>query len=86
MRDKLYAFWKYDNPPYLLGGEVESIDEDGFVTVKGYSSFRFRPVKIVSLEKGIKLQKKLHKAEVKYRRIVKDANNELRSVVRCISE
>lgn len=86
MKDKLYAFWKYDTPPYLLGGEVESIDEDGFVTVKGYKSSRFRPVKIVSLEKGIKLQKKLHKAEMKYRRIVKDANDELRFVVRCISE
>lgn len=86
MIDKLYAFWKYDTPPYLLGGEVESIDEDGIVTVKGYSSSRFRPVKIVSLEKGIKLQKKLNKAEEKYRRIVKDANDELRSVVRYISE
>lgn len=86
MRDKLYAFWKYDNPPYLLGGEVESIDEDGFVTVKGYSSFRFRPVKIVSLEKGIKLHKELHKAEAKYRRIVNNANDELISVVRRISE
>ena len=86
MENKLYAFVKYDTPPYLLGGEVESIDEDGFVIIKGYESFRVKPVKIVSLEKGINLQKELHRAEAKYRRIVNNANDELISVVRRISE
>lgn len=26
--DKLYAFWKYDQPPYVLGGIVTKIRED----------------------------------------------------------
>lgn len=54
--NKMYAFWKYDIPPFLLGGEVKEIQEDGCVSVVGYTS-RFKPVLIVPIEKGIKLQK-----------------------------
>ena len=84
MQDKLYAFWKYDRPPYLLGGEVEEV-KDNMVRVKGYTGW-FRTVKIVPLEKGIKLQKKLNKAKAKYMKITQQADNELRETVKEISE
>lgn len=84
MQDKLYAFWKYDMPPYLLGGEVEEV-KDNMVRVKGYTGW-FKTVKIVSLEKGIKLQKKLNKAKAKYMKITQQADNELRETVKEISQ
>ena len=33
MKQKLYAFWKYDVPPYVLGGEVTEIKSNGRVCV-----------------------------------------------------
>lgn len=82
---KLYAFWKYDLPPYLLGGEVEEIRPDGVAKIKGYTSL-FKPVKVVPLEKGIKLHKKLKKTYAKYAKTVEEANNIMKSVAKEISE
>ena len=83
--EKMYAFWKYDIPPFLLGGEVKEIQEDGCVSVVGYTS-RFKPVLIVPLEKGIKLQKKLNKANAKYKKTVTIAKEDLLAVVKEISK
>ena len=85
MNEKMYAFWKYDTPPYLLGGEVEGIKEDGYVTIVGRTGYEFKPVLIVPLEKGIKLQKKINKANAKYRKTVDTAKRELLDVVTEIS-
>ena len=75
--NKLFAFWRYDTPPYLLGAEVVKVDKNGFVEALGYNGFKFKPVLIVPLEKGIKLNKKLKKAEAKYRRKMEEAKTEL---------
>lgn len=83
--NKMYAFWKYDIPPFLLGGEVKEIQEDGCVSVVGYTS-RFKPVLIVPIEKGIKLQKKLDKANAKYKKVVANATEDLRALVKKISK
>lgn len=82
--EKLYAFWKYDVPPYLLGGEVKEI-KNGYVYPVGYNG-GFKAVKIVPFEKGIKLQKKLNKAFAHYRETVNEANAELKETVKKISE
>lgn len=81
MENKLYAFWKYDRPPYLLGDEVSQVHEDGSVSVVNYT-YRFKPVVILPLEKGLKLQKKLNKANAKYKKAVDEATKELKSVVK----
>ncbi len=89
MENKLYAFWRYDRPPYLLCGEVVEIKEDGSIRVKGYGSACFTKesvVKIVPIEKGIKLEKKLKKAMYKYKVAVSTAENALRKVVKDISQ
>lgn len=83
MENKLYAFWEYDRPPYLLGDEVSQVHEDGSVSVVKYP-YRFNPVLIVPLEKGIKLQKKLNKANSKYKKIVDEATKELKDAVKAI--
>lgn len=85
-QNKLYAFWKYDIPPYLLGGEVIEVMEDGYVTIKGYTPSKFKPIKIVPLEKGIKLQKKLDKARAKYKKTIQEAEKELKATVNEISK
>ena len=85
--NKLYAFWKYDIPPFLLGGEVEEVLEDGYVIIKGRTpGYKFKPVIIVPLEKGVKLHKKLNKAESKYRNAMIIAKEELLAVVKEISK
>lgn len=89
MKNKLYAFWKYDCPPYLLCGEVIEIKEDGSIRVKGYEGACFTKesvVKIVPIEKGIKLEKKLKKAMYKYKVAVSTAEDALRKVVKDISQ
>lgn len=48
----LFAFWKYDLPPYLLGGMIEEFKDDGFVKVKGYQGMKFRPIAILPGESG----------------------------------
>ncbi len=84
--EKLYAFWKYDSPPYMLGGEVLKIREDGGVFVKGYDRYMSSCFKkeaimaIVPYETGVKLHKKLKKAEARYRLKVQKAKKRLRSV------
>lgn len=84
--DKLYAFWKYDIPPFLLGGEVTEVREDGYVTIKGHEGYKFKSELIVPLEKGIKLQKKLDKANAKYKQTIATAKEELLAVVKEISK
>ena len=71
--NELYAFWKCDIPPYLLGGRVAEVKEDGYVIIEGDPRFKYNPVKIVPLNEGIKLQKKLNKAEAKYRKTMNAA-------------
>lgn len=84
--ERLYAFWKYDRPPYLLGGEVLKVREDGGVFVKGYDRYMssyFKKeaiVAIVPYEEGTKLHGKLNKAEKKYKLKIQKAERSLRSV------
>lgn len=53
MKQKLYAFWKYDLFPFVLGGEITRMDNDGYVETVGYGpGFLFKPIKILPLEEG----------------------------------
>jgi hypothetical protein len=52
MKQILYAFWKYDICPYMLGGEVEQFRPDGSVAVKGYDGFALKPLTILPEDSG----------------------------------
>ena len=52
MNQELFAFWKYDLFPYVLGAKILEMKEDGRVLAEGYSSYLFRPIKILPLEPG----------------------------------
>ena len=83
----LYAFWKYDLPPFLLGGIVELINEDGYVKIKDrYDGMRFKPAVLVPLEKGLALQQKLDEAQTVYEKETKAAKEKLLDVVNGIKQ
>lgn len=84
--ERLYAFWKYDSPPYVLGGEVLQIRKDGGVFVKGYDRYissYFKKGAIMAImpyEEGVKLHEKLNNAERKYNLRIQKAEKDLRFV------
>ena len=81
---KLYAFWKYDQFPYVLGGEVRTFLEDGSVTIQGYGGMAFTPVKVVPLKSGLALREELNAVKEAYRvdqqKILEDALRKLDKV------
>ena len=83
--DKLYAFWKYDQPPYVLGGIVTKIREDGKVCIKGFAGSCFTPLQILPLEEDRAKQKEIDLALKKYKNTTKNAEEELRSHTKQLS-
>jgi hypothetical protein len=76
----LYAFWEYDQPPYLLGGIVERFADSGRVKVQGYGGMLFKPVAIIpdragkeARERILRLREKYYKSEkalkIKYKNL-----------------
>jgi hypothetical protein len=64
----LYAFWRYDRFPYLLGSEVDKVLDSGAVKVKGYGGACFKPVKILPLDAGKEMHEELERLERAYNR------------------
>ena len=50
----LFAFWRYSSFPYVLGGEIKAIDDNGNVKAKTYGGSWFKPINILSIEAGKK--------------------------------
>lgn len=61
-----WAFWPYDSYPYLLSGEVGSFENEGKVTVKGYSGMVFKPVYLTQGDYGLKLHLLVRKLRAAY--------------------
>lgn len=69
---QLYAFWRYDRFPYVLGGEIVRWREDGAVETKGFGPGQwFHPIKILPVEAGKKLRAELEALEEKQRKEMK---------------
>ena len=65
-KDKEFAFWRYDQFPYVLGAEVlDKKEEFGKLCIeaKGYETYRFYPLIVMPLDEGLLLQKKLDSLE-----------------------
>jgi hypothetical protein len=61
-KQTLYAFWRYDLCPYMLGGVVERFRSNGNVVAKGYNGMSFKPIAILPDQDGalaLKLLKEL---------------------------
>lgn len=65
---KLFAFWKYDQFPFLLGGEVTRVLPKGSVETKEFGAgYYFMPVKMLPLAEGKKINVELKALEHEYR-------------------
>jgi hypothetical protein len=51
----LFAFWRYDTYPYVLGGVVDMMDDQGLVRVPSYGNAWFMPIKLMPIRKGKEL-------------------------------
>lgn len=68
MKKKLFAFWRYDQFPYVLCGPIMDMRDDGCVTVDGYGKgYWFAPFKILPEESGRELRAKLTQLEDDYK-------------------
>lgn len=64
MNEKLYAFWRYDQFPYVLGGTVTKMFDNGTVETKEYGRGScFTPIKIVPLKAGMIIKRDLDKKQ-----------------------
>jgi len=66
-KQQLWAFWKYDLFPYVLGGEVESIECDGSVRVFG-GLVLMTPILILPKKEGQKRMDEIKRITNEYRR------------------
>lgn len=71
---RLYAFWRYDLFPYILGGEVVSMTDAGLVKIKEYGGSAFRPVLILPYDAGIEIHEKLRLLDDRYRKALRELN------------
>lgn len=77
----LYGFWKYDQPPFILGGNIKSITEDNHITVRGHIGYQFKPLFITTKEKGEEIQKRINAAEQAYKEKINNALAELKQTI-----
>lgn len=68
-KDKLFAFWRYSSFPYLCGGEVVKLRNDGYVMTKefGVGNY-FRPIKFLPNDAGRSLLVKLKNLIIEHRK------------------
>lgn len=71
---KLFAFWKYDIYPYVLGAYVIAFHDDGSVEVDGYQGMRFLPIKILPYVAGEKLWTHLKELQTQHNAALKEFN------------
>jgi hypothetical protein len=70
-----FAFWEYDQPPYVLGTETDGkCDKDGTVSVPSYGvRARLKPLKLMDAEEGRALLKRIQGLDAHRRAACNDA-------------
>jgi hypothetical protein len=87
MKQQTYAFWKYDLFPFVLGGEVTKMHEDGLVETVGFGpGARFRPFLLLPLNAGQRLREKLDSLESEERKARKEHDDAWAKAVRDVME
>ena len=64
---RIYAFWNYDQYPYVLGAEVEELKGE-WVKPKGYAGFTFKHIHITDYESGVAIKDQLDYLKAKFER------------------
>ena len=74
---KLYAFWRYDKYPYVVGGTITVMRENGWVECKEYGPGHcFKPLIVLPVEAGRALRKQLDSLDEGYREAQKKLHDE----------
>ena len=82
---KLFAFWRYSSYPYVLGGTITKMRDDGFVETVEYGPGRgFNPVKILPLAQGKALMAKIEALRNAQREAVTKLDQEWRKKILAI--
>ena len=68
----LWAFWRYDLYPYVLGGKVTKTNDDGSVFVEGYGDYKTWARVLVPGKLGQELLEELKSLQAQYRAHEKD--------------
>jgi hypothetical protein len=68
--NELYAFWNYDSYPYIVGGVVKEMRDDGMVYIPSFQGW-FKPIKLLPREAGEKLHQHLKGLEQNRARALK---------------
>lgn len=87
--EKLFALWKYHTGSHmtLLGGIVDNMRDDGYVsTIEFGRGNYFKPVRVLSIEKGREILKEFQKidaesSEAKHK-IEQEYQNKLNNLVK----
>jgi hypothetical protein len=74
----LFAFWKYDQFPFVLGGEATIMNDDGTVYVPAYQG-TVRPVKMLPVDAGKKVKDDLDKLTSEYSLAMSDLTKEFKA-------
>lgn len=87
MKNKeLYAFWRYDVDPYILGAKIEEFLDDGTVVPVGYQGAKVRPVVILPGEAGKNALEKIKELHTDFAHNAKKQREDLlRDVLDAIS-
>lgn len=64
---ELYAFWRYDQYPYVLHGEVAEMKDDGGVTLKSYAGMYVKPLLLLPLGSGRQVGEQIDKLRADYK-------------------
>lgn len=72
----LYAFWRYDSFPYVLGGPVSTMNERGDVTIPTYGNGVVTPIKIVPYDAGRKLLEQIDALRAEHREVLDKLNDD----------
>lgn len=82
MTNKLYAFWRNDVYPYVLGGPVTKMDEEGRVQTRNYGPGHwFTPIKLLPHKSATKLLEELAKLREEYLQALSVLNADYRGRV-----
>ena len=84
MKNKEFAFWRYDQFPYVIGAKVKQIFKDGIIEPCGYGGYTFRPIAFYSISEGQAIKDKLEDLIVKRSEMLCDINELFNNKIKSI--
>ena len=77
----LFAFWRYDLFPYVLGGTVVEMSDKGNIRTREYDYMWFTPIKIMPLDAGKALWSRIDKVRNEHHVALREFDKEWRSKI-----